>query len=307
MLYGQLQHWHTLLHRRREPRRASPPDHLCIHKGLSLSNLWSRSRHIRFEGSSYCLEKCLEPALLSALARAQSTVECRSSHRVPLGLLLLSRGQIDAKQLRAALAEQQANGHGRIGEWLQALGFVTELQVTAALARQWSRPVSRVNSIVGRCVETPQIPATLLKQCAMVPLEYVNSTQTLFIAFSDKIDYPALYAIEQMMGCRTEPCMAAPSFVKTHLELLRRGENNEIVFDSLKENTELCGIVRSYCTRISATELRLAKCGSYLWIRLLNHPHSPLDLLASSPPSYTDFRRPPDIPAFLKSFQRPPI
>ena len=64
-----------------------------------------------------------------------------ASHRVPLGLLLLSRQQLTAAQLRTALEAQRAAGQGKIGEWLRQLGFVTELQVTAALARQWSCPV----------------------------------------------------------------------------------------------------------------------------------------------------------------------
>lgn len=120
----------------------------------------------------------------------------------------------------------------------------------------------------------------------MVPLEYVHSTQTLFVAFSEGINYRALYAIEQMMNCRTEACMAVPSFVKAHVELLRGGGNNEIVFGSVRSNAELCDIIRNYCVRICATELRLAQCGHYVWIRLLNASRAPIDLLTNSPSLY---------------------
>lgn len=282
MLSFGVQRWPTLLQRRREQKRVRMPEKVCVHHGFSLRRLSSHYRRIRFEGGSYCVQ-CLEPALLDTLSRAPSVTAGRLSHRLPLGLLLLSRGQIDAAQLRVALAAQQASGHGRIGEWLQSLGFATELQVTAALARQWSRPLSRVRSVAARGAATPKVPVTLLTGFSMVPLEYVHSTQTLFIAFSDGVNYPVLYAIEQMMDCRTEACMAVPSFVKENLDLLQSGENDEIVFDSVKNNAELCGIIRSYCARTSATELRFARCGHYVWIRLLNDARRPVDLLTNSP------------------------
>ncbi len=283
MLSFGLQQLPMLLQRHREQQAGRTPARTCLHQKFSLRRLSSGSRRIRFEGVTYCLEHCLEPALLEALGRAQTGVERPSLRRLPLGLLLLSRGQIDAAQLRAALAAQQANGRGRIGEWLQALGFATELQVAAALARQWSCPLSRVNSVLARCATAPQVPATLLAGFSMIPLEYVHSTRTLFLAFSDKIHYPALYAIEKMMDCRTEACMALPSFVKTHIEMLRSGDNSEIVFDSVKDRGELGSIVRSYCTRISATDIRLARCGPYVWVRLWNDPRPAVDLLMNLP------------------------
>ena len=48
----------------------------------------------------------------------------------------------------------------------------------------------------------------------MIPVDYVDSPATLHIAFGEGIDYGVLYAIEQMVGCHTESCMAVPSFVR---------------------------------------------------------------------------------------------
>jgi len=62
------------------------------------------------------------------------------SHRVPLGLLLLSRQQMTAAQLRTALERQRASGEGRIGDWLRRWVLPSELQITAAVARQWRVP-----------------------------------------------------------------------------------------------------------------------------------------------------------------------
>jgi len=235
-------------------------------------------------GVRYCIEECLEGALVDAVTRAAPAVEARSWHRVPLGLSMLSRGEISREQLRSALDAQREHGEGRIGEWLQRLGLASELQVTAALARQWSCPVSKINSVVQRSAAGPQVPFTLLAEFAMIPLEYVPSTRTLFVAFAEGIEYHVLYSIERMLDCRTEACMALPSVVEISLNQLgpQRGRS-EMVFESVVSIPEICRIVRSYCVRISAEELRLARCGRYVWIRLLRGTRSPLDLLLCQP------------------------
>lgn len=260
----------------------------CTHGGFSWRKFGSVRKGILLGGVRYCIEECLEGALAEAVMRAVPAAETRSWHRIPLGLSMLSRGEISREQLRTALDSQREHGQGRIGEWLQQFGFASEFQVTAALARQWSCPVSKVNSVVQRFAGGPQVPFTLLTEFAMIPLEYVPSTSTLFVAFSGGIEYCVLYAIEQMLGCRTEACMALPSFVETSLNQLgsQRGRS-EIVFESAATRSEICRIVRSYCVRISAAELRLARCGRYVWIRLMGGSRSPLDLLLCQPSAST--------------------
>ena len=236
------------------------------------------------EGSSYCLDECLEEALIDALGRVRAAVKIKpASHRIPLGLLLLSRQQLTVDQLRAALAAQRTAGRGRIGDWLQTMGFVSELQVTAALARQWSCPVLRANVLSPNFGRAPQIPMTLLESFVMMPVDYVEATATLHIAFGERIDYSVLYAIEQMLGCRTEPCIAVPSLLHKRLQSLseHRGES-EVVFDRIADTAEFARIIRSYSIRISASEIRLASCGSHVWVRLLRPSRPALDLLLRS-------------------------
>jgi hypothetical protein len=233
----------------------------------------------------YCRDKCLELALVDTLRRiafaSQRTVV---PHRVPLGLLLLSRQQLAVEQLRAALEAQRNAGQGRIGEWLQRLGFATELQITAALARQWSCPVLRTSAVSPGPSRSPQIPATLLQSFVVIPVDYVERTATLHLAFGEGIDYSVLYAIEHIVGCRTECCMAVPSFVRRKLQALpgHRGEY-EIVFDRVADDAEFSRIIRSYCARLAASEIRLAACGPQLWVRLLRPSGPALDLLLRSP------------------------
>jgi len=241
------------------------------------------------QGSRYCREDCLERAVTEALRRIRSPLRrATAPHRIPLGLLLLSRQQLTVDQLRAALATQHAAGRGKIGEWLLSLGFVSEQQVTAALARQWSCPVLRPSSFNGSPLLTasrraPQIPIALLRAFVMLPVDFVESTETLHIAFGEGIDYSVLYAIEQMVGCHTEVCMASPSLVRQELQAIsaHRGEH-EVVFDRVSDGDEFSRIIRSYCIRLSATEVRLAGCGPHVWVRLLRASRPPLDLLLRS-------------------------
>ena len=237
------------------------------------------------EGSWYCLDHCLERALTDALQRMRSTPKTSAAaHRIPLGLLLLSRQQLTAEQLRQGLAAQRAAGRGRIGEWLQALGFANEQQITSALARQWSCPVLRASSLPAGDGRGPQLPVALLEAFFMVPVDYVPSRATLHLAFSEGIDYTVLYAIEQMLGCHTEPCLVLPSALRKNLEARskRRGEC-EVVFDRVSDAAELARIVRSYALRVAASEIRWAVCGPHLWVRMPRPPRPPLDLLLRSP------------------------
>jgi len=303
-------------------------------------SLWRRfrrkSRGVVIAGLRYCREDCMERALTDALRRLRSVAQrTYAPHRVPLGLLLLSRQQLTAEQLRAGLAAQRSAGRGRIGEWLQTLGFASEQQVTSALARQWSCPVWRVNATppggswqvraslhpglskpgVSKpgpskpgfskpglsepglsqpgpakpgfskpsASRIPQIPRTLLESFVMIPVDYVEATATLHVAFGEGIDYSILYAMEQMVGCRTESCLAVPSFVHREIRALslRRAES-EVVFERVADGSEFSRIVRSYSIRLAASEIRLAVCGPYLWVRLFGPTRPPFDLLLGS-------------------------
>jgi hypothetical protein len=267
----------------------------CRHTQSVWRRLRRRPGGVLIQSVRYCRDDCAERALTDALLRIRSASQrALASHRVPLGLLLLSRQQLTVEQLRAALAAQRTAGRGRIGEWLLTLGFVSEQQVTAALARQWSCPVLRANSLASASFKlaalkpgasrAPQIPLTLLESFVMIPVDYVETTATLHIAFGEGVDNSILYAIEQMLGCHTESCMAVPSYVRQHLQTLsgRRAES-EVVFDRVTDGAESARIILSYCARLAASEVRLAACGPHLWVRLLRPSRPAMDLLLRAP------------------------
>jgi hypothetical protein len=256
----------------------------CARQRSFWKRLRGQSRVIILQGERYCLDQCLEHALTEALERMRSVPKRSATHRIPLGLLLLSRQQLTAEQLRQALAAQSAAGRGRIGEWLQRLGFVNDVQITAALARQWSCPVLQAQGLTPDVDRIPQLPVALLESFGMAPIDYVPSTATLLMAFSEGIDYTVLYAIEQMLGCHTEPCLVLPRVLRGSLAALSgRRLESEVVFDRVADAAECTRIIRSYSTRIDASEIRMAACRPHLWVRLLGTLPTPLDLLLSPP------------------------
>ncbi len=266
-------------------REDSGPDG-CIHS-RRFWRKWRRgSSSIWLAGSRYCLDDCLEGAIRKLLRRLPAPAIHPKNHRIPLGLVLLSRNQVTPEQLRAALDAQHSSGRGRVGEWLQEFGFVNERQVTAALARQWSCPILSESARLSGSQDHLQIPLALMEHFEMIQVEYIVANSTLLVAFAEGIDYTALYAIEQMTGCRTEPCMALPSVIRAGTQALAlHRDENEITFDHVTDDAELSRIILSYCVRLGSSEIRLAACGPYIWVRLFRSSRHAVDLLIRSPRS----------------------
>lgn len=263
---------------------------LCDHcDSLHRRNRWRRMRHrssaVRLAGKRYCGGECVKHALLHLLADSRPAPRpgVAASHRVPLGLILLSRQQLTPAQLRSALEAQRRAGHGRIGDWLRQLGFSDESEITAALARQWCCPILRSETALAALEQYPAIPVRLLETFRMIPVELADSAGTLLVAFSDAIDYSALYAVEQMLGCRTEPCFVSGSILGAALEALSgRKTPGDIIFDRVQNDAECVQIIASYIAKVNAHAVRVARCGAHLWARLDRRNEPSLNLLLTA-------------------------
>lgn len=236
--------------------------------------LWGRisdgAGSVRIHGRRYCFPHCFDGELrrrfgdLPDLARRWP----RPAHRIPLGLLMLSRGELTHQQLRFALDAQRQNGTGRIGEWIQRLGYARESQITAALGEQWKCPVLR--SLPASTADCG-IPFHLLSRFQMAPIHYGRSARILHIAFATDVEYRALLAIEQMLDCKAEPCLANGSALRALLarvEEHRRGTN--VVFEDVRGPDEMTRITSGYAAKLGAEDIRLVACGEYVWVRIVN-------------------------------------
>jgi hypothetical protein len=238
-------------------------------------SLWQRFRDGRrpngtfVQGVYYCQPQCLETALINHLSRLRVMAPGpQPPNRIPLGLLMVARGKLTHTEVRAALEAQRRARYGKIGEWIEKLGFATEQEVTTALALQWGCPVattfdpSTVQSLAN-------IPLPILDAFQMLPLNYVVSTNTLYLAFGERVDHAALYAIEKILVCRTQPCVAERKSIARQLESMRQlSHPTDVEFGPMNDLAEMARISASYTARLSPDEVRLSRIGRFIWLRL---------------------------------------
>jgi hypothetical protein len=236
-------------------------------RGYSLDGHWS------------CSPECFEKAIVFTIGQIipGKPQPPAKAHRVPLGLLMLSRGLVDNDQLKKALKAQKDSGSGRVGEWLRHIGAVSEEQVTQMLGLQWSIPVFPLNQS-RRFLECAHlVPFPLLEVAEMVPVHHIPDSQHLYVAFIDRINYSALYAVEKMLECHTEPCLADQSQVIQALKELRhRPSPVEVLVDNVSDPWEMAGTIMTHVVRLGATDARVSGFDGFIWARIL------------SPSEYTD-------------------
>lgn len=252
--------WHQML-----PRCAFAG---CPGRHPILNGILRRGDGIHCNGTAwYCSPDCMESALGDHFKQLLGSGPGReASPRLPLGLELISRGLLSSDQLRAGL-DQQATRGGLLGECLRELGFVTEDQVTAAVASQWSCPVFPPKSIQPGCASV--LPYALLSAYEMLPVHSVIATRTLYIGFARAINYTVLYAIEKMVGCKTEPCILPGSILSSLLAQAREQDTRDrVVVDFLLSPAEMAKMVRGYAQQLRSDCLRYAGCGKYLWVQV---------------------------------------
>jgi hypothetical protein len=229
--------------------------------------VWGRRNKIRFNGVLYSHQQCLETAIRLELLRLQNqTPAPPPANRMPLGLLMVARGKLTYDQVAEALAQQRKSGTGSIGEWFEKLGFLTEQEVAAALALQWGCPVSLSLEFNRTC---HKLPLAILENFLMWPLHHVAASNTLYIAFGKRVDHGAQYAIESMLGCRIQPCVAAAKVIASRIERLRQEpRTGEVEFRSMRDPAEIVRVAVSYIARLGAEEIRSSRLGPFIWLLL---------------------------------------
>ena len=234
--------------------------------------LWQRLRHRQagtfLHGEFYCGQRCLETALVGEISRLRAiSAPVLPPNRIPLGLLMVARGKLTYLEVRAALEAQSRAHYGKIGEWFEKLGFATEQDVTTALALQWGCPV--VSSFDPSTVDScGSIPLPILEAFQMLPINYAASNNTLYLAFGERVDHAALYAIEKILDCRTQPCVAGRRRIALQLESMRQLSHPGDVKFVTRDLNEMARITSSYVSRLSPEEVRLSRIGPFLWLRL---------------------------------------
>jgi hypothetical protein len=103
----------------------------------------------------------------------------------------------------------------------------------------------------------------------MLPFNYAASTNTLYLAFGERVDHAALYAIERILDCRTQPCVAGRKSIARQLDAMRQlPRPSDVEFGPMNDLAEMARIAASYTTRLTPEQVRLSRIGRFIWLRL---------------------------------------
>ena len=241
----------------------------------SLRQVSDRKAGIRMGNAWYCSSACFTAAAVADLSELMKAGWVQGSHttRMPLGLILMSRGLLTDVQLREVTSEHKELG-GEIGDLLVRRGSVSERQVAAVRATQWGCPLFAMPKHLNRT--HIRVPLTLIQLYSAVPVHLDGGGKLLLVGFIHGIEYGLLYAIEHITRCKTQPCFVTPSDFEVQMHRLVEFERkhndatpNEVNFESVHTAQEIAGILCSYGVDLEADEVIIARCKEHLWARLI--------------------------------------
>jgi hypothetical protein len=247
--------------------RCGSPD--CSLRMKMQPAVFARFRGIHFQSRWYHEALCLTEALVDAVKQMLSNAVPgrQRPHRLPLGLLLVKRGAITPQELREGLRLQRQAGTGKLGYWLRQFTALEEDQICAALSQQCGCPVFPLNEHTAPPPTPDAPPYPLLATAKAVPVFTTPNGRQRHIAFSERVDHTLLYALEEILGCRTFACVARESAVAEALEQFRkRSAGNEICFDTVRDPAEIAATICSYAAQMDVREVKVVPAGGYLWV-----------------------------------------
>jgi hypothetical protein len=112
---------------------------------------------------------------------------------------------------------------------------------------------------ISQSVDT-DLPLSLIKMFAATPLHYSKSAKRILMGFVYRVEHSLLQSLEQVTGCRTEPCFITPTELHYQMERLEAArESKEVVLDDSMTAAEMA---------ITARDASLSRCRDHVWMRL---------------------------------------
>lgn len=222
-----------------------------------------------FQSGWTCCSACTRERVAAAVHRelaGRSGAPEVHRHRIPLGLIMLEQGWINADQLRLALEAQRAAGGGRIGHWLMRQTHVDEQLVTRALGLQWSCPVLPLSFHDAEAL-TVLLPRLFIDAFGALPLR-IAAGQLLYLGFEERLDPVLSLAIEQMTGLRTESGIVRGSlFRAAQTRMLNARFPAVELIEATSESAAVHAMTRSI-EKTRPVQARLVSAHECLWLRM---------------------------------------
>jgi hypothetical protein len=186
--------------------------------------------------------------------------------RLSLGLALLSRGYVSEDQLRSATAQARNTGLP-LERILLEREWVNEKQLAAARSVQWGQPALGIDPF-DKAVEV-NLPISLLRAHWAAPIHFSLERNRLVLGFVHRVEHTLLQSIEQITGCRAEPCFITPTEFNQQIAGFRSlPRYEEVVSDHPADATQIAASLADFAFQIPGAEARFARCKSWIWVRI---------------------------------------
>jgi len=196
----------------------------------------------------------------------------RKIPRPKLGTILMQTAFITRDQLDEAIRLQTQAREGRIGEWLQRLGFVEEHQITAALAKQYGLPLINLNIADANAEAVRMIPGKVARCSGLVPVGFNDDQMSLRVAVTAPVSFNSQEAVRRMVGKGIVPYIGDQSVIQRLLEKLYEPEELDLsdlpTFSSLEELVEVGNEAIAIAINHRAQNIRAELGQDFFWVRL---------------------------------------
>lgn len=123
-----------------------------------------------------------------------------------IGEVLTEKGYVTEEQMTQALAYQKEHRDMRIGQILRELGFVTENQVLDALASRLNLKIVDVAQLSVDLTAVGMVSREVAEKNLMLPISVQGHHMVLVT--NDPLNYFALEEVRQQTGCQLEICLS---------------------------------------------------------------------------------------------------
>jgi len=119
--------------------------------------------------------------------------------RAKLGTILVHTEAVTSDQLDRAINLQKETNEGRVGEWLQRLGYLEDNLLTSALSRQYGLPWINLKHSIVTDEAVRMLPGLVARRARLIPVSYDKTQWALRVAASAPVDFFSQETIRRML------------------------------------------------------------------------------------------------------------
>jgi hypothetical protein len=239
----------------------------CHHTQL-MRSIPGVKQGVRVGAQWYCCVDCFASAARETLSTLsmRRPLEIPRTPRLSLGLAMHRKGSLTNEQLRVAGFESQSRNED-FAQTVMRLGMATEQDIAAARAAQWGCPVLSQDYV--RQGVRADLPRAIFEACAAAPLHYSRTANRLLLGFVYRVEHSVLASIEQMTGCRVEPCFMTQTDYELQMTALSGQPGYDEIFVSDPGPADkMARTVGRAAVDSGAREARFTRYKNLVWTRL---------------------------------------